>query len=90
MKKILFLLIVVLFSISINASSLIKDGKEQLVNDKDFVIRCISGYKWIQFVDPIHGKGGTYYVPSGNPQQMFERYNWGRDDITMLPVVCDK
>ena len=88
MKKIL--LVVLIFSISINASNLIKDEKLNLVDDKDFVIRCINGYKWIQFVKPVHGKGGTYYVPSENPQQMFERYNWGKDEITMLPVVCDK
>ena len=87
MKKILFLLILGVF---INASTLVKDGKVNLVDDKDFVIRCINGYKWIQFVEPMHGKGGTYYVPSGNPQQMFERYNWGKVEVTMLPVECDK
>lgn len=86
MKKILILLII--FGVYINASNLIKDGKLNLVNDKDFVIRCINDYKWIQFVEPAHGKSGTYYVPSGNPQQMFERYDWGKAEITMLPVVC--
>lgn len=46
MKKILFLLIL---GVSINASNLVKDGKVNLVDDKDFIIRCINGYQWIQF-----------------------------------------
>lgn len=71
-------------------SNLVKDGKVNLVDDKDFIIRGINGYQWIQFVEPLHWKGGTYYVPSGNPQQMFEKYNLGKVEVTMLPVECEK
>ena len=87
MKKILLIIGLICFA---NASSFMKNGELKLVDDKDYVVRCIQGYKWIQFIEPMHGKGGTYYVPSGNPQQMFERYNWGKVEVTMLPVECDK
>lgn len=89
MKKIIFLLMIAVCT-TINASSFMKNGEMKLVDDKDYTIRCINGYKWIQFVEPIHGKGGTYYVPSGNPQQMFERDDWDNVEVTMLPVKCDK
>ena len=88
MKKLLLLLLI--SCMIANASSFIKNGELKLVDDKAFVIRCIQGWKWIQFVDLIHGKGGTYYVPSGNPQQMFERHRFYNGAINMLPVECDK
>lgn len=87
MKKILLIIGLVCFA---NASEIMKNGKLFLIDDKEYIIRCIQKYKWIQFIEPMHGKGGIYYVPSGNPQQMFERYIWGKVEVTMLPVECDK
>ena len=84
MKKLLLLLLV---SYSfVNAASFMKNGELKLVDDKEFIIRCIEGYKWIQFIEKGGGVGrGDLYFPSGNPQQMFEK----RNDKS-VPIECDK
>ena len=82
MKKLLLLLLV---SCTIaNAASFMKNGELKLVDDKEFIIRCIEGYKWIQFIERGVGRGDLYF-PSGNPQQMFEK----RNDKS-IPIECDK
>lgn len=88
MKKLkkLTLGIVLIFQFA-SASEFMKNGELFLINDKEYIIRCIEGYKWVQFIEPLHGSSGTIYNPVGNPQQLFERdYYYGES----LPVVCDK
>lgn len=80
MKKLLLLLILLNFG---NASEFIKNDKLFLIEDKPYIIRCIENYKWIQFIEPLHGRGGTIYNPVGNPQQMFIR-----EGAKMLPIEC--
>ena len=70
---------------TINASSFMKNGELKLVDDKEYITRCIMGYKWIQFIEQGTGRGGTYYVLSGNPQQMFII-----EGAKMFPLECDK
>lgn len=82
MKKLLLLLLVS-YTIA-NATSFMKNGELELVDDKEFIIRCIEGYKWIQFIER-GARRGYLYFPSGNPQQMFEK----RNDKS-VPIECDK
>ena len=89
MKKLFrVVILLVVFCTIVNASIFVKNGELKFVDDKDFITRCILGYKWIQFVERV-GRGDLY-SPSGNPQQMFERHRFYHGDITMLPVECDK
>ena len=67
----------------VNASEFKKDGQIYQIDDKDYIIRCIEGYKWIQFIEIGVGRG-TNYFPSGNPQQMFRL----SADLDSLPIKC--
>lgn len=87
MKK-LVILLTLIFVANGNASSFMENNELKLVDDKKYIIRCIEGTKWIQFLERGSGKGGTYYVPSGNPQQMFERERNNYGGIS-VPVVCN-
>ena len=80
MKKLLLLLLLLISSYS---SELVINNTTITVNDRPYIIRCIEGYKWIQFVQ-LFGRG-INYVPSGDPQQMF--HTW---DNKSLPVECYK
>lgn len=88
MKK-LFVLLIIGFISNTNASGFMENGELKLVDDKKYIIRCIELTKWIQFVDRGSGKGGIYYVPSGNPVQLFvnDKYN---GTIMTLPCNEDK
>lgn len=68
----------------INASEFKKDGKTFIVDDKDYIIRCIEGYKWIQFIEIGVGRG-TNYFPAENPQQIFQK---GANNVS-APISCD-
>ena len=77
--------------VELNASEKTKNGKIIQVEDKEYIVRCIMGYKWIQFVEQGVGVGREdLYFPSGNPQQLFQRHSWHNGAIATLPVVCDK
>ncbi len=85
MRKLLLLICLVM---SLNATEYMKNGQLKIIDDKEYIIRCIEGTKWIQFIEKGRGRGDLYF-PSGNPQQIFERErsNYGG---TSVPVVCDK
>lgn len=82
-KKLLVLMI--LSGLIVNASTIDVNGVTKVVVDKKYYFLCIFNYKWIQFVELGGGVGrDNIYVPSGNPQQLFERYN----DVS-VPVRCN-
>lgn len=85
LKKLMFG-IVFLFQFA-SASEFMKNGELFLIDDKEYIIRCIERYKWIQFIEPLQGRGGKVYNPVGNPQQLFERDYYGG---VSLPISCDK
>ena len=74
----------------LNSSEFMKNGKIIQVADKEYITRCIMGYKWIQFIEVLPGKDEVTYVPIGNPQQIFQKHIWYAGDMTMLPISCDK
>lgn len=80
MKKLLLLLLLLISSYS---SELVINNRTAYVEDKPYIIRCIEGYKWIQFVH-LFGRD-INYTPDGNPQQMF--HTW---DNKSLPIECYK
>ena len=65
------------------ASSFMEDGKLNLVEDKKYVIVCIEGTKWVQFLE----KNNTHYYPSGNPVQIFIKANAANVNI---PLMCNE
>ena len=82
MKK---LLLVLILSISAFASTFAKDGKEYIINEKEYVIVCIESHKWIQFIYQGSGRGSKYYVNDGIPLQLFERITGNA-----VPIKCVK
>ena len=84
MKKIILMLIL---GISAFASTFVKDDKEYTISEKEYVVVCLEGHKWMQFIQQGSGKGSQYYVNDGNPQQMFERTysNYGPINV---PIKC--
>lgn len=88
MKKLLLILpLLLVFCTFANAEQYIdKNGRIYWIDEKPYIIKCIQGYKWIQFIEKGGGVGrGDLYFPSGNPQQMFIR-----EGAKMLPLECDK
>lgn len=85
LKKLIFG-IVFLYQFA-SASEFMKNGELFLIDDKEYIIRCIEGYKWVQFIEPLRGSSGKVYNPVGNPQQLFKiDYYYG----VSLPISCDK
>lgn len=82
MKK---LLLVLILSISMFASTFVKDGKEYIIKEKEYVIICIESHKWIQFIYQGSGRGSQYYVNDGIPLQLFERITGNA-----VPIKCVK
>ncbi len=82
MKK---LLLVLILSISAFASTFAKDGKEYIIDEKEYVIVCIESHKWIQFIYQGSGRGFGSYVKDGIPIQLFERIN-----VNAVPIKCVK
>lgn len=80
MKKLILALL--LISNICVASTVNINGYNVHIEDRKFYFLCISNYKWIQFLE--HGVGHNNYYPSGDPQQLFERY-----EGTSVPVRCD-
>ena len=83
MKK---LLLILLIGTIVNAASPIEiDNRTRLLLNKKYYFLCINRYKWIQFVEPHRiPNRDREYVPSGNPQQLFEKYNG-----VSAPVECN-
>ena len=80
MKRLFLLLLLLVSSYS---SELVINNSRAYIEDKPYIIRCIEGYKWIQFVY-FSGRGFNY-ITDGNPQQMF--HTW---DNKSLPIECYK
>lgn len=83
MKKII-LLCLLTFSLFASQSEFAKDNVKHKVDDMNYVIRCIEGYKWIQFIYVGVGRG-TNYFSNGNPIQMFEEKN---NTNISTPIKC--
>lgn len=67
-----------------------RKGRSYWVDEKPYLISCIDGYKWIQFIEKGGGAGrGDLYFPSGNPQQMFEKYGNTYNGY-IVPVSCSE
>lgn len=82
MKK---LLLTLLIGTMLNATTIDVNGTPEVIIDKRYYFLCILKYKWVQFVELGGGICiGKYYVPSGNPQQLFERFA-----EASVPVRCD-
>jgi hypothetical protein len=95
MKKLLLVLLAVVSILSISAfasvgTTFVKDGEEYSINEKEYVLVCIEGYKWIQFIEKHSNETGIYYVNSGNPEQMFERITNNRFEQISVPIKCVK
>lgn len=86
MKNLIVLSIFSLTLLNASNTEFIKDGITYNVKDKEYVIRCIEGTKWIQFLEPLYGKGGIVYNPSGNPQQMLTKPLFNNISI---PILCE-
>lgn len=80
MNKLLLLLLLLVSSYS---SELVINNSTTYVKDKPYIVRCIEGYKWIQFIHLF--EQDINYIPDGNPQQMF--HTW---DNKSLPIECYK
>lgn len=83
MKKIILLFMIMCLTL-VNASEFKKDGQIYQIDDKDYIIRCIEGYKWIQFIYIGVGRGINYFS-DGNPQQMFKQ----ESNSVSVPIPCD-
>ena len=83
MKK---LLLILLIGTIVNAAYPVEiDDRTRLILNKKYYFLCINRYKWIQFVEPYHMPGRDHeYTTSGNPQQLFEKYNG-----VSAPVECN-
>lgn len=80
MKKLLLSLIFI--GIVANATTVNINGVNIKIEDRKFYYLCINNYKWIQFLE--HSVGRDNYYPSGDPQQLFERFA-----EASVPVRCD-
>ena len=76
MKKLFFGLTI---CIGIMNAVEVKIDSTKPVKERDYMIKCIDGYKWIQFLE----ENQTSYNPVGNPIQMFERNYYGAN-----PAPC--
>ena len=76
MKKLFFGLAICIGTM--NAAE-VKIDSIKPVKERDYMIKCIDGYKWVQFLE----ENQTSYNPVGNPIQMFERTYYGAN-----PVPC--
>lgn len=76
MKKLFFGLTI---CIGIMNAVEVKISSTKPVRERDYMIKCIDGYKWVQFLE----ENQTSYNPVGNPIQMFETSLYGP-----LPVPC--
>lgn len=81
MKKIMLLCLLTL-SLFSSQSEFEKGNVKYKVDDMDYVIRCIEGYKWIQFI--YVGRVNNYFT-NGNPIQMFEEKN---NTNISTPIKC--
>lgn len=80
MKKIFFGLVI---CIGVLNAAEVKITSTKPVKERDYIIKCIDGYKWVQFLE----EGQIAYNPVGNPIQMFEKSYYGANPV---PCVNEK
>lgn len=87
MKKIILGLLIGLgLVIPCNASSFMKNGELKLVDDRPYIVRCIMGTEWIQYIERGSGRGDLYF-PSGNPVQVFVN---NKENNGIVTIPCEE